>query len=124
MGIDEVVMGTPLSPSSGTTSEEVIFEHDRTDHFIGSKWTLESHFPPSLSIDVSSEVDEKTGISYEHIPYLIDQVALPYSSELEHDIRVKDDLISYYFYISIISFFRNLDFYLHPKSTSILRFTS
>ena len=34
MGIDEVVMGTPLSPSSGTAGEEVIFEHDRTDHFI------------------------------------------------------------------------------------------
>lgn len=109
MRVDEMVMSAPLSLRTSTTGEKVIFEQDGADHFIRSKGTLEPHFPSSLTIEISPEVDKVSRIFLEVSFYDIDQVPLPHSPELEHDIRVKDYRISYDFYIPIISFFRNLD---------------
>ena len=40
-----------------------------------------------------------------HLAYHIDEVSLPYSTEFEKDISMKDDLISYDLDIAVVSVF-------------------
>lgn len=103
MRVDEMVMNAPLSLRTSATGEEVIFERDRTDHFIRSERTLEPYLPSSLPIEISAEVDKKSRIFLKVSFYDIDKIPLPHSPELEHDIRVEYHFMSYDFYIVIIS---------------------
>jgi hypothetical protein len=58
MGIDEMVMCSPLAPRTRTAREEVVIENYSSDDLIRDEWTLESYRPSSLSIHISAEVDE------------------------------------------------------------------
>ena len=106
--IDEMMVGSPFSLRTSATREKVVIERDRTDDFIGSERTLKSHFPSSLSIEISSEIDEVSFRIRQSCLYHgmndIDKVPLPYPSELEKYASVEDDFISYDFYITVISF--------------------
>lgn len=105
--VDEVMMISPFSLGACTTCEKVIFECDRTNNFIRSEGVLKSRFPPSLSIEISSEIDEVSFRIRQSCLYHgmndIDKVPLPHASELEEYVSVEDDFISYDFYITVIS---------------------
>ena len=81
MWIDEMVMYSPLAPRPCTAREEVIIEDECTDDFIRGERTLESNRPPTTTIHVTTEVDEKSLISFEYIFDHIDQVSLTHSSK-------------------------------------------
>lgn len=51
-------MVSPLSLGSRGTSEKVIFEDDHSDHFLEIEGILKSYIPRSLSIEISTKVDE------------------------------------------------------------------
>lgn len=112
MGIDEVMVGAPSSSRTSTAREGDIIDDDSPDDFILCERTLESHFPCSLPIDISSEIYEISGDirvhSIEHLTNQVDKIAFSDSSEFERDIPMKDHLISGYFYVSIISMSRFL----------------
>ena len=135
---------SPLTTCSCTTCEEHIIEDDSSDNFIRSEWTLKSHFPSSMSVHISSEVDKITIIycvpviltirrihalgtsilnisslsttetHIKNIFYHIYEVSLPYSSELEQYISMKDYCLSGNFDISVISisFFQDYSLFI------------
>jgi len=113
MWIDEMMMCSPLAPSTSTTCQESIIEQYSTDNFVRCKWTLESYIPASTTIHISTEIDQVsrfysicvilTEIHFDHFSYLIDQISLAYSSELQEDIPMEDNSISSDLDISIVS---------------------
>ena len=105
MWIDEVVMCSPLAPCSCTASEKVINEDECTDNFIRGKRTLESNCPSTTTIQISTEVDEKSRISFEYIFDHIDQVSFAYSAKFQKNISVQTHSISVEFDVSIVSCF-------------------
>ncbi len=58
MRIDKVMMISPLSPRWSTTREKLIIEEHGSDHFIRSKWTLESDIPSTIAIHITTEIDK------------------------------------------------------------------
>ena len=97
-----MMLVSPLSSRWSTACEKMILERDRPDNFITRKWTLESDFPSSQTIKISSKVDKETIIDMEHIREDIDKIPLPYSTELEKYITSQNHVISFDTYISII----------------------
>jgi plasmid replication initiation protein len=96
----------------------VIIECECPDDLIEGIWILESYFPASISIEIASKVDEVSRsifsncgkILIHHLLEDIDQISLPYSSELEHDISVKLYHVSSQFYITMVSLFSSCGF--------------
>ena len=97
-----MMVSSPFPSSSRTTGETSIIEDMCPDEFIRSKWTLESDFPSTTTIEISSEIDEKTRKYFEVFFYYIYQISLPYSPELEKDVTMKQYFILYHFNIPII----------------------
>jgi len=98
-----MMMISPLSPRWSTTCDIEIIQIQGSHYLIRSKWTLKSNIPSPTTIHITTEINEKTRICIEHITKHINEISLPYSSELELDIRMQYNFISCDFDISIVS---------------------
>ena len=103
MWIDEVMMHSPLATSTSTRCEMVIIEYDCPEYLIRREWTLESYCPTSSSIYIPTKIDKESRIFAQYILYLVYEISLAYSTELEEYISVEHYCISDDLDISIVS---------------------
>jgi hypothetical protein len=108
-----MMMITPLSFCSRGTCKICIIKCESTDDLIECLRIFESDFPASSPIEIPSEIDEVSRgilsflleIFIDHLLHDIDEISLPDSAKLEHDISMKFYSISNDFYISVITIF-------------------
>lgn len=80
--VDKMMMVPPFSLRPRRTCEKIIFENHNSNNLIARKRTLKSYFPTTPTIEITSEIDEKSRIFFEDFFYYIDQVPLSHSTKL------------------------------------------